>query len=148
LNHIKNKKLKTMATRSYIGTKNTDGTVTYIYCHWDGYPSGVGKTLAEHYTTPTKIEELMKVGDLSVLDESIGDRQDFSQRIMGTCLAYGRDRGDSNTSAKTRLFENIIKDQNVDYIYVFDGDYWECYDTENPSRIISLYNQSDTVEKV
>jgi len=27
-----------MATRSNIGIVNEDGSVTGIYCHWDGYP--------------------------------------------------------------------------------------------------------------
>ena len=33
-----------MSTRSNIGIINADGSVTAIYCHNDGYPSGVGKT--------------------------------------------------------------------------------------------------------
>ncbi len=35
-----------MATRSNIGIVNDNGSVTGIYCHWDGYPEhkrkGVG----------------------------------------------------------------------------------------------------------
>jgi len=34
-----------MATRSRIAIENQDGTVTSIYCHFDGYLSGVGKLL-------------------------------------------------------------------------------------------------------
>ena len=34
-----------MATRSLIAVQNADGTFLSIYCHWDGYPSGVGKDL-------------------------------------------------------------------------------------------------------
>ena len=35
-----------MATHSLIGLENTDGTIDYIYCHFDGYASGVGKKLS------------------------------------------------------------------------------------------------------
>ena len=38
-----------MATRSFIGKLNHDGSITVVYCHWDGYPEGVGETLVKHY---------------------------------------------------------------------------------------------------
>ena len=31
-----------MATRAYIIRRNTDGSLDYIYNHYDGYPLGVG----------------------------------------------------------------------------------------------------------
>jgi hypothetical protein len=34
-----------MATRSVIGYMQEDGTYLGVYCHYDGYPSGVGRTL-------------------------------------------------------------------------------------------------------
>ena len=129
-----------MATRSYIGVKKSDNTVTYIYCHWDGYPEYNGAILAKSYNSPNKINELLKLGDLSVLGEFIGEKQDFENRTRNTCLAYGRDRGDDKVGAKTAIFEDLIKDQNVDYVYVFDGrESWECYDTSKKESI-NLYN--------
>ena len=131
-----------MSTRSYIGARNTDGTIDYIYCHFDGYPSGVGEILAAHYTAPTKIEALMKLGDLSVLGEFIGEKQDFDKgSTPGNCLAYGRDRGEPNVEFKTSNFNNLINSRNVDYTYIWDGDYWECFDTSNPEEIIDLYTE-------
>ena len=38
-----------------------------IYCHFDGYIAGVGKTLLNHYTDPEKVNDLMRLGDLSSL---------------------------------------------------------------------------------
>mgnify|MGYP003340256502 CR=1 FL=1 len=67
-----------MATRSYIGLRNTDGTVDYIYCHYDGYPRGVGETLTKHYTTYDKVKALIALGDLSALGNEIGEKQDFN----------------------------------------------------------------------
>jgi len=129
-----------MATRSYIGIRNSNNTVTYIYCHWDGYPEHNGNILVKSYKSPNKINELLKLGDLSVLGEFIGEKQDFEKRIRDTCLAYGRDRGDANVNAKTTIFEDLIKDQNVDYVYIFDGrESWECYDTSKKESI-NLYN--------
>ena len=38
-----------MSTRSRIGMINPDGSVSSIYCHFDGYPEGVGKTLHDNW---------------------------------------------------------------------------------------------------
>jgi hypothetical protein len=129
-----------MATRSYIGLKNSDNTVIYTYCHWDGYPEHNGNILVEGYRSSNRVNELLKLGDLSVLGKFIGEKQDFEKRVRDTCLAYGRDREDTNVSAKTAVYEDLIKDQNVDYVYVFDGENWECYDTST-KQSINLYNK-------
>lgn len=133
-----------MATRSYIGVRNLDASVDYIYCHFDGYPDHNGIILTEHYADMDKVNALMKLGDLSVLGEQIGEKHDFNKRTRGWCLAYGRDRGESNVSVRTGNYKELINDQNVDYVYVFDGDYWECFDTYDPEMVINLYNSVPT----
>jgi hypothetical protein len=45
-----------MSTRSMIGIQQEDGKIEAIYCHYDGYPEGVGQTLADHYQTTDKVE--------------------------------------------------------------------------------------------
>lgn len=131
-----------MATRSYIGVRNPDASVDYIYCHFDGYPEGVGQILLNHYTNMDKVNALLKLGDLSVLGKEIGEKQDFNDYKnlnRDWCLAYGRDRGESNISAKTGDYKELISDKSVDYVYVFDGDYWECFDTYNPETPLKIY---------
>jgi len=131
-----------MATRSYIGVKNTDGTVDYIYCHFDGYPEHNGEILTEHYADMDKVNALMKLGDLSVLGIEIGEKHDFNDyanRNRNWCLAYGRDRGEKGTSVKTGDYNELIKDDTVNYTYIFDGEYWECFDTYT-SLPANLYN--------
>jgi hypothetical protein len=134
-----------MATRSYIGIRNTDDSVDYIYCHFDGYPHHNGIILTEYYNTVDKVKALMELGDLSILGPEIGEKQVFnlpSTHNKSWCLAYGRDRNEPNTGAKNSRYSELIKDQNVDYVYVFDGDYWECFDTYGPV-LIKLYNTAD-----
>ena len=115
-----------MATRSHIGLRtNLNETVDYIYCHWDGYPEHNGIMLTEYYQTIDKVNQLLELGDISVLGKN-------------WCLAYGRDRGESNTSKRNMSFDDLIKDGSVDYVYVFDGDYWECYNTSTQESI-NLY---------
>jgi len=132
-----------MATRSYIGVRNTDASVDYIYCHFDGYPEHNGKILTEHYSNINRVNELLNLGDLSVLGQFIGEKMDFDKRIQDTCLAYGRDRGESNVSKKNTGYDTLITDQSVDYVYVFDGDYWECHSTYSP-ELINLYNTASS----
>jgi len=129
-----------MATRSYIGVRNTDASVDYIYCHFDGYPDHNGKILTEHYSNINRVNELLNLGDLSVLGKFIGEKNEFNDRVRDTCLAYGRDRGESNVSKKNAGYDKLITDQSVDYVYVFDGDYWECHKTWDP-ELINLYDK-------
>lgn len=88
-----------MSTRSTITIKRKDGTSTSIYCHSDGYIEGVGIILQLAYNTAEKVEELLKLGDLS----SIGyytepnpenGEHNFENRQDGVCCAYHRDRGE------------------------------------------------------
>lgn len=124
-----------MATRSLIGKLNPDNTVTYIYCHFDGYPSGVGKTLTEHYFSPIKIDQLLDLGDLSILGPEIGKQQDFSDRDNlnhNWCLAYGRDRGEENTEAKTISMDEYLNGdlhgEDFKYLYFESEGGWDIYD--------------------
>ena len=132
-----------MATRSYIGVRNTDASVDYIYCHFDGYPEHNGAILREHYSNINRVNELLNLGDLSVLGKFIGEKMDFNKRVQDTCLAYGRDRGESNVDKKNSEYDKLITDQSVDYVYIFDGDYWECHSTWNP-ELINLYNTTSS----
>ena len=119
-----------MATRSLIGKLNSDGTVTHIYCHWDGYPSHNGFLLQEYWNTPFKVDQLLALGDLSSLGKEIGEQQDFNGlRNRDWCMAYGRDRGQSNTGARTVSREDFFGDEDyIDYFYLYNKDFeWECY---------------------
>ena len=65
-----------MSTRSRIGILQEDGSVKSIYCHYDGYPEGVGQTLMQNYTSPVEVMNLINKGDLSSLhsQEHYADR--------------------------------------------------------------------------
>jgi len=59
-----------MGTRSTIAIQEGD-KVKAIYCHWDGYLSGVGTTLIKNYTEPNKVRDLISLGGFSSLEETI-----------------------------------------------------------------------------
>ena len=60
-----------MATRSTIAMEFADGTVQQIYCHWDGYLEHNGKILFNHYVSPYKTRELIDMGGISSLCNTI-----------------------------------------------------------------------------
>lgn len=115
-----------MATRSSIAIQNDDGTVTGIYCHWDGYLSHNGRILNVYYNTENQVRELIALGDLSSLGENIGEKVDFNNAPEGQCVAYGRDGGEDNVEAYTAQdWASFINQtgQEYDYLYV-PGEGW------------------------
>ena len=111
-----------MNTRSLIGIKEGDMVKT-ISCHWDGQPKHNGKTLVENYTSPSKIYELLALGNLSTLKETIE-----------SCWAYHRDRNEPMVHAKDIKYSELMyivtnaDNYNISYIYIYNDECeWECF---------------------
>jgi len=128
-----------MSTRSRIAIKLEDKILS-IYCHFDGYPEGVGNTLKEHYQDPSKIQRLMNLGDLSILRPEIGEKQDFNDYASQNrewCLAYGRDRGEKDTEANTWYTANAlvanVKKSDQEFLYLYD-DGWKYLDIHQDQK--------------
>ena len=111
-----------MSTRSLIGIKNEDGSITDVYCHFDGYLDGVGITLVNHYDTEEKIREIFEHGDMSSLGDDIK-----------SCDFY-KDRGEDGVDAGT-IPADIPEDVEdayyvggqhcwADYVYLFKDGKW------------------------
>ena len=109
-----------MGTRSTIAIQNANGTVTGIYCHWDGYTSNNGRILQDYYTTEAAVRELIALGDLSSLGETVGTKHDFNRAPDGECNAYGRDRGETGVEAKTYAsHDDLVQQVGQEYDYLF-----------------------------
>lgn len=100
-----------MATRSTIAILNEDGTVSQIYCHWDGYLDGVGTELIESYNSRELVNALMIEGDHST--------------IAGGAESY-RSRGESNIDAMiySSIDDYFWNSYREDYNYLFVDDEW------------------------
>lgn len=123
-----------MATRSSITIKTKDGKFMTIYCHFDGYLSGVGQTLVDHYDTQEKAEELLKYGDISFLDERCDkpEGHSFESPVDGCTVYYGRDRGEENTMARNYdTFLEVIKKETQEYNYFLDDGIWFYFTDRN-----------------
>lgn len=137
-----------MATRSTISIRNSDGSVTTIYCHWDGYLSYNGKILLNHYTTEEKIRQLMELGDISSLNEEIGEQHLFEfgydkDETKTWCKSYKRDRGDLNSDARIYpSFEEMLSSMGQEYNYIFEPEdncwYVNFYDTIGEENLKEL----------
>jgi hypothetical protein len=130
-----------MSTRARIGLLTGDN-VRSIYCHYDGYPEGVGATLREHYTGLAKVNALLDLGDLSELGAELGDdqgpgwfdirdetiRADENDPRRQWTLAYRRDRGETDVDAVTHPADEW-PDYGQEYEYVgtvtAEGVAWE-----------------------
>lgn len=91
-----------MSTRCTISIALPDGKIKSIYCHHDGYLSGVGKTLFEEYDTEEKIHELLAHGDLSSLS--------------GYLSSY-KERGETGTDAQIYPSMDYVENQQFNYLF-------------------------------
>ena len=115
-----------MATRSYIGRLTEDKQVFFVYCHFDGYPSGVGTTLRENYDRPEDVFNLLSFGNISTLATTIEDT-----------VFYGRDRNEANQGSTEITYDEFLpstgsEDSGIEYRYLFDEyiEEWSCYNMQ------------------
>ncbi len=134
-----------MATRSRIGIQHQDGSVTSIYCHWSGVPEFNGYMLREHYQDRNKVMDLIILGNISSLHESIEcpEGHTFDTPVKGYTVAYSRDRLEpyhDNKPIKHNSFEKYRKSDLECYGYLFTlEDKWICIDGHS-RKIINLEN--------
>lgn len=106
-----------MSTRSLIGIEKPDGTCRAIYCHFDGYPTGNGLTLASCYMTTKDVENLLALGDIS----SLGNTPE-------TCKAYCRDCGEEYNAPgfynNRQEYFDAAYDRDTEYCYLFTFGTW------------------------
>ena len=60
-----------MATRSTIALEFADGSVSQVYCHWDGYLDNNGDILRYNYMDPFVVRDLVDLGDFSSLQTTV-----------------------------------------------------------------------------
>ncbi len=116
-----------MSTRSYICEELDNGKYKTIYCHSDGYLTYNGAMLLDHYNSREKVEELLKLGDISCLniniypDPRFPHSFDYNERQDNVVVAYGRDRGETGVEARDFSMEELTDESSwIEYIYLFD----------------------------
>ena len=136
-----------MGTRSTIALEFADGTVEQVYCHWDGYLEHNGKILAEHYSDPFKLRDLIDQGSISSLGKVVGNTHPFSPfegetqkaqyeaaMAAGATTFYARDRGEELQVEKFNDFQDYLAHhQYEEYEYILRKDgHWYVQAHDDP----------------
>ena len=123
-----------MGTRSKIGILRRDGSVDHIYCHWDGYPEYNGSYLYDHYSNINKLNQLIKLGDMSSLQVNLFPEKDKEhsfgvqdgERQKNVSLFYHRDREEDWDKTQPQFSKNLKRFKEhcryggCEYAYLFD----------------------------
>lgn len=99
-----------MATRSTIGIVRGYKDTTRIYCHWDGYLEHNGVILQKYYNTADKVEELLKLGNLSCLGPNPVPDKTWESRDYWCCKPY---------TLRGEAWEQCPAEQREEFNYTF-----------------------------
>ncbi len=115
-----------MATRARVALQLKEDKIIGSYQHWDGYPSGLGYNLIDHWYKADKVEKAIMLGDASKWGQFIGEKIDFNDTQADSYayqnVYYGRDRGEKNChhqvyTSEQAYLKNGFK-SGEDYIYL------------------------------
>jgi hypothetical protein len=121
-----------MSTRSRIGiefsTVNGAHMVKSIYCHFDGYPDGVGQKLMGHYQNREKVESLIELGDISYIAPNVtpSGPHSFDEPERGVVVAYHRDRGEKYCDPRVDASVSQFVSSDVEeygYLFTEEGEW-------------------------
>lgn len=109
-----------MSTRSSIAVEHANGSVSAVYCHFDGYLDGVGAALVADHASQEAAEALVALGDLRMVSKRDG------------VFAYHRDRGEPFEDVRPHTYvsrEDYMERAGKEigdngYRYLFSGGAW------------------------
>ena len=132
-----------MSTRSNIAFIKPTGEVVSIYCHYDGYYSGVGKALVSHYDDLEKIIKLTNLGNITSLSNY--ESTVLIEKSMSKTKEY----------SQSLTYPNVVEylndtDCGEEYLYLWDGE-WFCQkimfnEKGDKNSYISLKNKLADIE--
>ena len=104
-----------MSTNSLVAYLNEDGSVVSSYVHYDGYATGVGEMLLEHYNSEERASDLAWcLGYASSLRETISESHE--------------DRANTDEAivhASFEEFEEYVRENSyLEYVYVWKNSEW------------------------
>jgi len=120
-----------MSTRSTIAIEFADGTVHQVYCHFDGYLSGIGRQLQEEFLDPWAAASLIAQGDMSFIGAP------YTQRGDHLHIGRYRDFNDYASNGQDEEYDYILR--QVDGAPVW---FVRCYDTQG--RFVQLTSVMET----
>lgn len=140
-----------MSTRSFICKSLPNNTIVGVYCHYDGYPKGVGAMLTTHYTTDERVTALLNLGSISQLHPrlvpNLGEPHTFYNPAKNVTVAYHRDGGDDMRTTTFPSLDVMVEDVadqlGVEFVYIWDSNEWVTMDLTLNSDLSFETVQSD-----
>ena len=121
-----------MATRCLIAIPLENGVFVSAYCHWDGYPDGVGATLKEHYTEYNKIMYFILQGAMSSIDKNGNAERYFDMHDNDADIEHSRRTKSNLPQVHNNLFElkSWAFQVNAEFVYIWAERYkqWDAHD--------------------
>lgn len=103
-----------MGTHAMIGFwKQSTNEVVASYCHYDGYISGVGKTLTEYYDGYNYAYAVATMGYASALEPTLKETYEAAVHKNEEPIIY---------ASVDVYLKSALRD--AEYVYLFDGDTW------------------------
>ena len=110
-----------LITKSYLG----------IYCHFDGYPNGVGKELVSSYNDFSSAFNLILGGDCSFI-------------LAGEIKRYATRKGENWKYIQPRQLDEVkTVSSDSQYLYLFENNHWNLITS---GYKIYLYPDIDNLE--
>ena len=103
-----------MSTNSVVAYLRRDGSIVSSYIHYDGYETGVGMTLLEHYNYDELAERVSSAGYFSSLSE------DMSESLGKSVHTTEADEFASMEEFEEYLMEN----SHLEFGYLWTGGKW------------------------
>jgi len=103
-----------MSTNSVVGYIRSDGSIVSSYVHYDGYETGVGMTLLEHYNSDERALAVSVGGYYSSLSE------DLNESLEKSVHTEEVEMFDSMTEFEEYLMEN----SHLEFGYLWTGGKW------------------------
>ena len=103
-----------MSTNSVVAYLRSDGSIVSSYVHYDGYETGVGMTLLEHYNSDERALAVSVGGYYSSLSE------DLRESLESSVHNEEPEMFDSMTEFETYLMDN----SHLEFGYLWTGGKW------------------------
>ena len=103
-----------MSTNSVVAYLREDGSIVSSYIHYDGYETGVGMTLLEHYNSDELAERVSSAGYFSSLSED-----------MSKSLGESVHTEEADEFASMEEFEEyLMENSHLEFGYLWTGGKW------------------------
>ena len=142
-----------MSTSCSITIKCQDKKIRTIYCHYDGYLSAAGQTLLNHFQSQKKIEQLVRLGDISSLEYSIDcpPGHTFENPTNGHTISYIRDRKQTGSSFEAYVGETLrecMRENCQAFNYFWDGQEWMTVNHYHDTKKWEWVTECKILEKI